>query len=128
MWKYNLLECESSSKNIVEDTENSKWITCTELEEYNLYPAKNLQNRNIFEYKWTIRFVLNYFLLMRKTNNCAIKKLEENKYHCSTCPDKPRMHFGNCFIKYQIQNNIFNKFFSLYVKIYKILKYKCYMR
>lgn len=46
-------ECESnsSSKNIVEDTENSKWITCTELEEYNLYPAKNLQNRNIFEYK-----------------------------------------------------------------------------
>ena len=25
----------------------------------------------------------------------------ETIYHCDTCPDKPRMHLGRCFINYR---------------------------
>ncbi|CAK9796196.1 hypothetical protein ANTQUA_LOCUS661 [Anthophora quadrimaculata] len=29
----------------------------------------------------------------------------ETSYYCDTCPDKPRMHLGQCFIKYHTQRN-----------------------
>ncbi|CAK9810345.1 PiggyBac transposable element-derived protein 4 [Anthophora quadrimaculata] len=28
----------------------------------------------------------------------------ETRYYCDTCPDKPRMHLGDCFIKYHTKN------------------------
>ena len=39
---------------------------------------------------------MNINEIVRETNNYPIKKKE--KYYC---PDKPRMHFDNCLIKYR---------------------------
>ena len=29
----------------------------------------------------------------------------ETSYYCDTCPEKPRMHLGDCFIKYHTKTN-----------------------